>query len=89
MQRITDLALSIVACVTALFLSWPYWRDFAYWATSHTAWVIYFAGGLVLAIYVFFVFMGSLHILFQHAEGEGAAIPADDGATEAKRGSRS
>ena len=88
MQRITDLALSIVACVAALFLSWPYWRDFAYWATSHTAWAIYFAGGLVLAIYVFYVFIGSLHILFLHAAGEGATAPADDDAAEAKRGTR-
>ena len=90
MQRITDLALSVLACVVALFLSWPYWRDFAYWPASHTAWSIYFAGGLVLAIYVFYVFIGSLHILFLHAaeESGAASTPSDDdnGATGAKRG---
>ncbi len=75
-QRTTDFALSVAACVAALFLSWPFWRDFAYWPASHTAWSIYFAGGFVLAVFVFYVFMGSLHILFLHAADEHAAAPA-------------
>jgi hypothetical protein len=93
MQRVIDLGLSILACVVALFLSWPYWRDFEYWAESHTAWAIYFAGGFVLAVYVFYIFIGSLHILFLHAAEEGATAPAagdaDAGATECGRGARS
>ncbi len=92
MQRITDLALSVLACVAALFLSWPFWRDFAYWPASHMAWSIYFAGGFVLAVFVFYVFIGSLHILFLHAADEQAtaSAPSDgnDGTTGAKRGAR-
>lgn len=88
-QRITDLALSVLACVAALFLSWPFWRDFAYWPASHAAWSIYFAGGFVLAVFVFYVFMGSLHILFLHAAEEQttASAPSDgnDGATREPR----
>lgn len=88
MQRITDLTLSVLACVAAFFLSWPFWRDFAYWPASHTAWLIYFAGGFVLAIYVFYAFIGSLHVLFLHAADErAAAAPRDgsDGATGEER----
>lgn len=92
MQRITDLALSILACVAALFLSWPFWRDFAYWPASHTAWSIYFGAGFVLAVFVFYVFMGSLHILFLHdaEERASASMTSDenDGATGAKREAR-
>jgi hypothetical protein len=89
MQRITDLALAILACVVALFLSWPYWRDFAYWPESHTAWAIYFAGGFVLAVYVFYIFIDSLHVLFLHAAEEGAAAgDGDDGAAEPTGGAR-
>lgn len=90
-QRTTDLALSVLACVAALFLSWPFWRDFAYWPASRTAWSIYFAGGFVLAVYVFYVFISSLHILFQHAAKEQAIASAEsrgDGAASAERGTR-
>ena len=90
-QRTTDLALSVMACVAALFLSWPFWRDFAYWPTSHMAWSIYFAGGFVLAVYVLYVFIGSLHILFQHAAKEQAIASAESrgaGAASAERGTR-
>ncbi len=92
MQRVTDLALSVLACVVALLLSWPFWRDFEYWAESHTAWAIYFAGGFVLAVYVFYIFIGSLHVLFLHAAEEGVTAPAasdaDAGAAEPNRGAR-
>ena len=93
MQRVIDLGLSILACVIALFLSWPYWRDFEYWPESHTAWTIYFAGGFVLAVYVFYIFIDSLHMLFRHGAEEGApASAASDpagGAAEPNRGARS
>jgi len=79
MQRITDLTLSVLACVAALLLSWPFWRGFEYWAESHVAWWIYFAAGFVLAVYVFYVFIGSLHILFLHESQEDAAISTADG----------
>lgn len=89
-QRIPDLVISVLACVVALFLSWPFWRDFAYWPASHMAWSIYFAGGFVLAVFVFYVFLGSLHILFLHAADGHAAAPGDgnDGAIGAKREAR-
>lgn len=71
-QRITDLTLSVLACVAAFLLSWPFWRDFEYWPESHLAWWLYFAGGFVLAVYVFYVFIGSLRILFLHDTQEQA-----------------
>jgi hypothetical protein len=92
MQRIPDIALSVLACVAALFLSWPFWRDFAYWPASHTAWSIYFAVGFVLAVFVFYLFMGSLHVLFLHAADERTPASAlndgNDGAASAKREAR-
>lgn len=65
-QRITDLTLSVLACVAAVLLSWPFWRTFDYWPESHLAWTIYFIVGFVLVVYVFYVFIGSLRILFLH-----------------------
>ncbi|HEY8329322.1 MAG TPA: hypothetical protein VIO59_12885 [Rhodanobacter sp.] len=76
-QRITDLTLSVLACVAAVLLSWPFWRDFEYWPESHLAWWIYFAAGFVLAVYVFYVFIGSLRILFLHDTQEQAATTTD------------
>lgn len=87
MQRITDLTLSVLACAAALFLSWPFWRDFAYWPASHMAWSIYFAGGFVLAVYVFYVFMGSLHILFLHSAEERASASATNDRDDSTTGS--
>lgn len=91
MQRVTDLVLSLLVCAAALFLSWPFWRDFAYWPASHAAWSIYFAAGFVLAVYVFYVFIGSLHILFLHAGEEEAAAsaPRDGAAADVKGEARS
>jgi len=77
-QRITDLTLSMLACVAAVLLSWPFWRDFEYWPESHLAWWIYFAAGIVLAVYVFYVFIGSLRILFLHDTQEQAATTVED-----------
>jgi len=76
MQRTIDLTLSVLASVVAFFLSWPFWRDFEYWPESHVAWWIYFALGFVLCVYVFYVFIGSLHILFRHGADEVAADSA-------------
>ena len=87
-RRITDLTLSVLASVAAFLLSWPFWRDFEFWAESHAAWWIYFGLGFVLAIYVFYVFIGSLHILFLHGADE-AAEPGANGGTAANKGERS
>lgn len=76
-QRITDLILAVLASVAAVFLSWPFWRDYEYWAESHAAWPVYFVVGFLLAIYVFYVFIGSLHILFLHDSQEKAAALID------------
>jgi hypothetical protein len=73
-QRIIDLVLSVLASIAALFLSWPFWRDYGYWAESHTAWPLYFVAGFILAIFVFYVFIDSLHILFLHDSQEKATV---------------
>ncbi len=65
-QRIIRITLSILASGASLALSWPYWRDFGYWAESHTMWLVYFTLGFVLAGYVFYVFFDSLSTLFEH-----------------------
>ncbi len=70
MQRFTDLTLSLLGTMAAFLLSWPFWRDFEYWAESPVAWWIYFVLGFLLSIYVFYVFIGSLRMLFMHAADE-------------------
>jgi hypothetical protein len=65
-KRTIDLVLAIVAATAALLLSWPYFRDFGYWAESPPLWKAYFVAGFVLAVYVFYVFMGAIHTLFAH-----------------------
>ncbi len=67
-QRIIDLVLSALAALLSVLLSWPYWRDFEYWAESPTMWWIYIVLGYVLAVYVFYAFLGSLRTLFLHDE---------------------
>lgn len=47
-------------------LSWPYWRDFEYWAESRTMWPAYFVLGFLLAVFVFYAFLDSLGTLFEH-----------------------
>lgn len=88
-QRFTDLTLSVLASVAAFLLSWPFWRDFGYWAESHAAWWIYFVLGFVLAVYVFYVFIGSLRILFLHDTPEAGAPAATDPSVPAGKGQRS
>ncbi|MYN13902.1 hypothetical protein GSY71_12210 [Pusillimonas sp. TS35] len=67
-QRIIDGVLSALAALVSVLLSWPFWRDFQYWPESRTMWWLYFAAGYVLAVYVFYVFLGSLRTLFLHDE---------------------
>lgn len=88
MQRSIDLVLSIVASVAAFLLSWPFWRDFEYWPESHLAWWIYFVVGFVLAVYVFYAFISSLHILFLHDTQNTATGAAADPAAADNRGTR-
>ncbi|MEO5812697.1 MAG: hypothetical protein ABIU96_12580 [Rhodanobacter sp.] len=88
MQRTVDLTLSVLASAAAFLLSWPFWRDFQYWPESQVAWWIYFGIGFVLTVYVFYVFIGSLHILFLHGADE-AATPAANEVTGADKGERS
>lgn len=72
--RIIRLVIAVLASIVSFFLAWPYWRDFGYWAESRTMWAVYFAVGFVLAIYVFYVFLGSLRTLFEHDALERAEL---------------
>ena len=74
-QRTIRLSLAVLGSAASLFLSWPFWRDFEYWAESPTMWLAYFLLGFVLAVYVFYVFLGSLRTLFEHDELERALRP--------------
>lgn len=65
-QRLARIGVSIFGSVVSMALSWPYWRDFEYWAESREMWLLYFAAGFVLAVYVFYVFLGTLSTLFEH-----------------------
>ncbi|MEO7198771.1 MAG: hypothetical protein ABIY56_00995 [Dokdonella sp.] len=75
------MTLSVLATVVATLLSWPFWRNYEYWAESHLAWWIYFVSGFVLAVYVFYVFFGSLRILFIHDAEEQSVTSASEGST--------
>lgn len=65
-QKTIDLTLSVVASVIAFALSWPFWRDFEFWAESHAMWRVYFILGFLLAVYVFYVFIAVTRMLFLH-----------------------
>ncbi len=80
-QRMIDLTLAVVASIGSFLLSWPYWRNFEYWAESHTFWQIYFITGFVLAVYVFYIFLSSLHTLFLH-DAQGHIQPLNMEATD-------
>lgn len=71
-QRSIRLSLAVLGSAASLFLSWPFWRDFEYWAEAPGMWLAYFLLGFVLAVYVFYVFLGSLRTLFEHDELERA-----------------
>lgn len=83
-QRAMDWLIAVVGGVVSFALSWPFWRDFEYWAESKMMWNIYFVVGLVLAVYVFYVFIVSMRTLFQHSviEQSEAAKSAQDKAGE-------
>lgn len=78
-QRVIDLVLSALATALAFALSWPFLREFKYWAESRELWWIYFVVGFVLAFYVFYVFMRAIHTLFRHDALAHAAAAKDDG----------
>ncbi|MGE0580762.1 MAG: hypothetical protein AB7P31_01320 [Steroidobacteraceae bacterium] len=65
-RGIIRMGVAVLASAASLALSWPYWRDFGYWAESRTLWLGYFALGFVLAVYVFYAFLGRLQALFEH-----------------------
>lgn len=83
-QRIIDLTLSVLASAAGFLLSWPFWRDFEYWPESHLAWQFYFVVGFVLAVYVFYIFIGSLRTLFLHDALEHAGSASAGGAERSK-----
>ncbi|HMM54358.1 MAG TPA: hypothetical protein PKC23_05005 [Candidatus Desulfobacillus sp.] len=70
MRRLTDFIISLLATLAAFLLSLPFWRDFGYFAESRGYWLAYFVLGFILAVYVFYTFIGSLRILFRHARDE-------------------
>lgn len=65
-QRLIDLAISVVACAAGFALSWPFSRNFEYWAESRVMWWLYFAVGYLMSVYVFVVFLGCVRTLFLH-----------------------
>jgi len=65
-QRTIDLTLSVLATAAGVLLSWPFWHDHEYWAESPGMWWLYVGFGSLLAIYVFYAFLGSLRTLFAH-----------------------
>lgn len=65
-NRNIRMALAVLASAASLALSWPYWRDFGYWAESRGMWLGYFILGFLLAVYVFYAFLGRLGSLFEH-----------------------
>ncbi len=73
MRRLTDLVISLLATLAAFLLSLPFWRDFGYFAESRSYWLAYFFLGFILAVYVFYTFIGSLRIVFRHAREDALA----------------
>lgn len=65
-KRKSDWVIAIVASIIAFALSWPFWRDFGYWAESPGMWWVYFTFGFLIAIYVFYVFIACTRMLFLH-----------------------
>ncbi len=81
--RIIWISVAILASALSFALSWPWWRDYSYWAESHTMWAIYFITGFLLAVYVFYVFFGVTRTLFEHDKIERAEIEANAAADQA------
>jgi len=65
-QKLIWVSLAAVGSLISLFLSWPWWRDFSYWAESKVMWKIYFVLGFLLAVYVFYIFFRAVRTLFEH-----------------------
>lgn len=86
MQIIIRLTLAVVAAGVSLALSWPYQRDFEYWAESQGAWLLYFGAGFLLAVGVFYLFFESLSTMFEHdtIEREARARVNGDALTSAE-----
>lgn len=76
------LLVAVLASIASVALSWPYWRDFEYWAEAPSLWVVYFVVGFVLAIYVFYVFLGCVATLFEHDALTGPDAAAEQGRAE-------
>lgn len=78
-QRVIDLVLSALAALLSVLLSWPYWHSVGYWAETPAMWTLYIAVGYVLAVYVFYVFLGSLRTLFLHdAQGHQSSAESQE-----------
>jgi hypothetical protein len=79
-QRVIRLSLAVLGALGSFALSWPYWRDFGYWAESRQMWLIYFVVGFLLAVFDFAIFLRSLSTLFEHdalsRESDGNAQPS-------------
>ncbi len=73
MQRLTDLIISFFATLVAFLFSLPFWRDNEYFAESDLYWQVYFVSGFIIGFYIFYVFIGSLRMLFIHARDEALA----------------
>lgn len=82
-QRTIRLSIAILASAASMALSWPYWRDFEYWAESEVMWLVYFALGFILAVYVFYAFLDSLGTLFEHDALEKAEKARQENASAA------
>lgn len=65
-QQLVRFLIAIPAAVLSVALSWPYARNYEYWAESPNMWKIYFVAGFILAVLVFYFFLESLSVLFQH-----------------------
>ena len=84
-QRIIRLSIAVLASAASMALSWPYWRDFEYWPESRAMWLVYFAIGFILAVYVFYAFLDSLATLFEHDALEKAEKVSQESASAATR----
>ncbi len=86
-QSVIRMGLAILGAGASLALSWPYWRDYGYWPESPRMWLGYFLLGFVLAVYVFYAFLGRLGTLFEHDAIERArrAQPSGDAAPKPER----
>ncbi|QOW24457.1 hypothetical protein [Lysobacter sp. H23M47] len=88
-QRLIDLTIAILASIVSFLLSWPYFRDFEYWAESHAMWMVYFVVGFLLAVYVFYVLLRITRTLFEHdaldRTDTAAAAARNESGADAKR----